>query len=72
MQVENIKVDVSKFCFSERMEISSFFKELEEIPVGDKDFDRKVILLKIRHGLIDTVSISDLNKVVVREWRSAH
>ncbi len=71
MQVESYKVDVSKFKFSERMEISSFFKELEEIPVGDKEFDRKVILLKIRHGLIDTISVTDLNKVVAREWRSA-
>lgn len=72
MQVENIKVDVSKFHFSERLEISSFFKELEEIPVGDDDFDQKVILLKVRHGLIDTLSLSDLNKVATRDWRSAH
>lgn len=66
MQVESYKVDVSKFEFSERMEISSFFKELEEIPVGDKEFDQKVILLKVRHGLIETISAADLNKAVAR------
>lgn len=49
MQVDNFKLDITKFNFSEKMDLAAFFEDLEKIPVGDKDFDRKVLLLKVRH-----------------------
>lgn len=70
MQVSNLKLDISKFHFSEKMDLATFFEDLEKIPVGDKDFDRKVLLLKVRHRLIDQLSFEEMEKLTVRDWKS--
>lgn len=70
MQVDNFKLDIRKFHFSDKMDLTTFLEDLEKIPIGERDFDQKVLILKMQHGLIETISAADLNKVVVREWRS--
>lgn len=70
MQINNLKLDISKFHFSEKMELNAFFEDLEKIPVGDKDFDRKVLLLKVRHRLIDRLTSAEMEKLTVRDWKS--
>ena len=72
MQVDNFKLDITKFIFSEKMDLAAFFEDLEKIPVGDKDFDRKVLLLKVRHRLIDQLSFEEMENLTVRDWKSVN
>lgn len=72
MQVDNFKLDITKFNFSEKMDLAAFFEDLEKIPVGDKDFDRKVLLLKVRHRLIDQLSFEEMENLTVRDWKSVN
>lgn len=71
MQVDNFKLDITKFNFSEKMDLATFFEDLEKIPVGDKDFDRKVLLLKLRYDLVDLSEI-DLDTIAIRDWKSVN
>lgn len=68
----NGKVDITQFHFSEKLNISEFFQELEAIPVGEKDFDRRVLLLKVKHGLVTELSEEEMNRTLVRCWKSVN
>lgn len=68
----NGKVDITQFHFSEKLNISEFFQELEAIPVGEKDFDRRVLLLKVKHGLVTELSEEEMSRTLVRCWKSVN
>lgn len=68
----NGKVDITQFHFSEKLNISEFFQELETIPVGEKDFDRRVLLLKVKHGLVTELSEEEMSRTLVRCWKSVN
>jgi len=68
----NGKVDITQFHFSEKLNIAEFFQELEAIPVGEKDFDRRVLLLKVKHGLVTELTEEEMSRTLVRCWKSVN